>query len=42
MAIIDKKVVFMTILYIVLLVMMFLYSAIIIYQGEKDDKSISY
>ncbi len=42
MAIIDKKVIFMTILYIVLLVMMFIYSAIIIYQGEREDKSMSF
>ncbi len=42
MATIDKKVIFMTILYIVLLVMMFIYSAIIIYQGEREDKSMSF
>lgn len=38
----DKKIIFMTLLYIVLLIMMFVYVGIIIYQGQRDDKMLSY
>ena len=38
----DKKIIFMTLLYIVLLIMMFVYIGIIIYQGQRDDKMLSY
>ncbi len=38
----DKKIIFMTLLYIVLLVMMFIYIGMLIFQGDKEDKSVSY
>ena len=38
----DKKIIFMTLLYIVLLIMMFLYIGIIIYQGQREEKMLSY
>lgn len=38
----DKKIIFMTLLYIVLLIMMFVYVSLIIYQGEREEKMLSY
>jgi hypothetical protein len=38
----DKKTIFMTILYIVILVMMFIHIGILIYRGKSPDKNIAY
>jgi hypothetical protein len=38
----DKKVIFMTIIYVILLIMMYIYSAMMIYDGTSTDKNLSY